>query len=191
MTERPEVTPPAADEGEDLVPVSVRLGEVVPPEDPEDWTKPLTWVAAAGMLLGPLAGVAWFVVTPPDARGPSPGTWLLAAAVAAGATLTGSTQQSRVRAWTSTLATALFEALVVIIIGAAFAGERQIVEASPPLAHAFGAGVAGLLGAVASSPVAAAVAPRPRWLLRLAVPGAVGVGVALLVVPLVFGAPIR
>ena len=35
---------------EDLVPVSVRLGEVVPPEDPEDWTRPLTWVAALGML---------------------------------------------------------------------------------------------------------------------------------------------
>jgi cysteinyl-tRNA synthetase len=35
---------------DDLVPVSVQLGNVVPPEDPEDWTRPLTWAAAAGML---------------------------------------------------------------------------------------------------------------------------------------------
>ena len=53
------MTPPAAEEEE--VPVSVRLGGVVPPEDPEDWSRPLTWVAAIGMLAGPLAAVAWIV----------------------------------------------------------------------------------------------------------------------------------
>ena len=49
------------DPDDDLVPISVRLGEVVPPEDPEDWTRPLTWVAAFGMLAGPLIALAWFV----------------------------------------------------------------------------------------------------------------------------------
>ena len=78
--------------GDDLVPVSVRLGEVVPPEDPEDWTKPLTWVAAAGMLLGPIVALAWFALAPPSSPGPvQPGSVLLAAAIAAGATLTGAT----------------------------------------------------------------------------------------------------
>ena len=43
---------------DDLVPVSVRLGAVVPPEDPEDWTRPLTWVAALGMLAGPILALA-------------------------------------------------------------------------------------------------------------------------------------
>ncbi|HEX6129281.1 MAG TPA: hypothetical protein VF071_09700, partial [Candidatus Limnocylindria bacterium] len=62
---------------DDLVPVSVRLGEVVPPEDPEDWTKPLTWVAAAGMLLGPLVALGWFVAARPGGSDPEPGTWLL------------------------------------------------------------------------------------------------------------------
>jgi hypothetical protein len=33
---------------DDSVPISVRLGTVVPPEDPEDWTRPLTWMAAPG-----------------------------------------------------------------------------------------------------------------------------------------------
>ena len=44
--------------GRQLVPVSVRLGNVVPPEDPEDWTQPLTWVAAAGMLAAPTSDLA-------------------------------------------------------------------------------------------------------------------------------------
>ena len=63
---------------DDLVPVSVRLGEVVPPEDPEDWTRPLTWVAAFGMLAGPIVALAWFLVAPPEdaaARSPRPTSW--------------------------------------------------------------------------------------------------------------------
>ena len=51
---------------DDLVPVSVRLGEVVPPDDPEDWTRPLTWVAAIGMLAAPAVALAWYAVAPPD-----------------------------------------------------------------------------------------------------------------------------
>ena len=45
-------------EDDDDVPVSVRLGTVVPPEDPEDWTRPLTWVAAVGMLAAPAVAAA-------------------------------------------------------------------------------------------------------------------------------------
>jgi hypothetical protein len=177
--------PPAADD--DLVPISVRLGEVVPPEDPEDWTKPLTWVAAAGMLLGPLIAVAWFVLSPPSSGALSAGTWLLAAGLATGAVLTGSTQQGRLRAWTATLAAALFGALVIVIAGAAFAGERQVGVASPTLAHGFASAVTGMVGAAGASPVAVLLAPaRPRWL-RFLLPAGVGTGIAILALPLLFG----
>lgn len=178
MSERPN---------EDVVPVSVRLGEVVPPEDPEDWTKPLTWVAAAGMLLGPVVALAWFLVAPPEGAGLGPASWLLAAGVAAGAALTGATQQGRVRAWTATLASALFAALVVIILGGVFAAERQVGAASPTVAQAFGAAVAGLLGAVAGAPVAAAVSGRPSGAMRWAAAALVGVAVAGALLPALFG----
>jgi hypothetical protein len=73
---------------EDLVPVSVRLGEVVPPEDPEDWTRPLTWVAALGMLAAPILVLGWFLAAPPqDAARGLPATGLVAVALAAGAAL--------------------------------------------------------------------------------------------------------
>jgi len=72
-------------EDDDDVPVSVRLGTVVPPEDPEDWTRPLTWVAAVGMLAAPAVAAAWFVIAPPaGTAGPVAGTWLLAAVLVAG-----------------------------------------------------------------------------------------------------------
>ena len=58
---------------DDLVPVSVRLGEVVPPEDPEDWTRPLTWVVALGMLAGPAVAFAWFALAPPTSGAPDAG----------------------------------------------------------------------------------------------------------------------
>lgn len=179
MTERPD---------DDVVPVSVRLGEVVPPEDPEDWTKPLTWVAAAGMLVAPALALAWFAVAPPADTTPAlPGTGALAAALAGGAVLTGATQQGALRAWTATVAAALFAALVVIVIGVAMAGERQVGAASPTLAHAFGAAVAGLAGALAAS-VPAAVLARfgARWL-RLLAPGAAGVAAALIGVGALMG----
>jgi hypothetical protein len=179
MTERPD---------DDVVPVSVRLGEVVPPEDPEDWTKPLTWVAAAGMLVAPLVAVAWFVVAPPDANHPAvAGTWLVAAALAAGAVVTGATQQGVARSWTATVAAALFAGLVVIVIGVAMAGERQVGSASPTVAHAFGAVVAGLVGALTASLVAAFVAQTTSRWPRLLVPGAVAVVVALVLVGALMG----
>ena len=115
------------DPDDDLVPISVRLGEVVPPEDPEDWTRPLTWVAAFGMLAGPLIALAWFVIAPPSAANAAlPATYLVAA-------------------------------LVVIILGVVMAGERQVGVASPSLAHAFVASVAGLSGAAFAAVVAAVV----------------------------------
>jgi hypothetical protein len=178
MTEQPN---------DDLVPVSVRMGEVVPPEDPEDWTKPLTWVAAAGMLVGPLVALAWFVLARPGASGPEPGTWLLATAVALGAVVTGATQRGGLRAWTATIAAALFAALVVVIIGEALSGERLANVASPTVSHAFAAAVAGLGGAAAGSPLAALFArASARWP-RVLAPGGVAVAVAALLVGLLMG----
>lgn len=158
--------------GDDLAPISVRLGEVVPPEDPEDWTRPLTWVAALGMLAAPLGTFAWFTVGPPlQAEQALPLTFLVAALLAAGAAATGATQQGIARAATATLGAALFASLVVVILGVAMSGERQVGAASPTLAHAFAASVGGLGGAAAGSVVAGLVArlyPRPiRFVLAL------------------------
>lgn len=168
---------------EDPVLVSVRLGEVVPPEDPEDWTRPLTWVAALGMLAAPLATFAWFLLAPPfQAEQALPLTFLVAVLLAAGGAATGATQQGVARAATATLGAALFASLVVVILGVVMAGERQVGAASPTLAHAFAASVGGLGGAGAGSVVAGLVArlsPRPvRFVLALVA----GTAVAVLVV---------
>ena len=168
---------------DDLVPVSVRLGEVVPPEDPEDWTRPLTWVAALGMLAGPLATLAWFAVAPPmHSQQAMPATYVVALALAGGAAATGATQQGIARAATATLAAGLFGALVIIVLGVAMAGERQVGAASPTLAHAFGASVAGVAGAVGAS-LAAGVIARifPRGV-RFVLAWLVGAVVVLIVV---------
>ena len=147
---------------DDLVPVSVRLGAVVPPEDPEDWTRPLTWVAALGMLAGPILALAWFVAGPPaSADSALPATYLVAACLAAGAAATGATQIGAARAGTATLGAGLFGALVIIVLGVVMAGERQVGVASPTLAHAFVASAAGLAGAAVGA-VVAAVAARLR-----------------------------
>ncbi len=144
---------------DDLVPVSVRLGEVVPPEDPEDWTRPLTWVSALGMLAGPLVTFGWFAVAPPvQSVQAHPATFLVAAVLAGGAAATGATQQGMARAATATLGAGLFGALVIIVLGVVMAGERQVGSASPTLAHAFGASLGGVTGAGAASVVAGAVA---------------------------------
>jgi len=177
-------TPPDDD---DLVPISVRLGEVVPPDDPEDWTRPLTWVAATGMLAAPLAAAAWFWLAPPNTTSaPAAGTWIVAGALAAGAVITGATQRGVMRALTGTLAAGLFAALVTVVVGAAASGARQVAEASPTVAHALGAALGGVAGAGAAALLAAAVAARGR-LLRVALPAACGIGVAAVVVPLLFG----
>lgn len=171
------------DDADDLVPASVRLGNVVPPEDPEDWTRPLTWVAALGMLAAPLLTLAWYIAAPPlDARSATPLTAGVAGALAAGAAATGATQIGGVRAGTATLGAALFGALAVILLGVVMAGERQVGSASPTLAHAFVAAVAGVAGAALAAIVAAVVARlRSRWL-RLLPPLLAGVAVAVGVV---------
>lgn len=144
---------------DDLVPVSVRLGDVVPPEDPEDWTRPLTWVAALGMLAAPTVTLGWFLAAAPaSASAPLPATGAVALALAGGAAATGATQIGIARAWTATVAAGLFGALAVVILGVVLAGERQVGAASPTLAHAFAAAVAGLAGAGAAAVVAALVA---------------------------------
>jgi hypothetical protein len=175
---------------DDLVPVSVRLGQVVPPEDPEDWTRPLTWVAALGLLAAPAVAITWFAVAPPQSSEPAaPATLLLAAVLAGGAALTAATQQGAQRAFAATLAAALFAAVATIAVGALMAGERQVATASPTVAHAFGASVAGLVGAVAASPLAARLAGvHVRWP-RVLGPGAIGAAVALLIVPVLLGGP--
>lgn len=172
---------------EDLVPVSVRLGAVVPPEDPEDWTRPLTWVAALGMLAAPLVTLGWFMIAAPQQSHTAvTATYLVATCLAAGAAATGATQQGIARAATATLGSALFASLVVIIVGVVMAGERQVGAASPTLAHAVAASAGGLAGAAVGSLAAGAVArrfPRPtRFLLTLVLAAAVsvlGVGAVL------------
>jgi hypothetical protein len=164
---------------DDAVPVSVRLGEVVPPEDPEDWTRPLTWVAALGMLAGPVVTLAWFLAGPPsDGVAALPGTFAIAAILAGGAAATGATQQGRARAGTATLGAGLFGALVIVILGAAMAGERQVGVASPTLAHAFAGAAGGLGGAAVAGVVAAVVADIGSRLVRFLPALAAGVAVA-------------
>jgi hypothetical protein len=175
-------------EEDDLVPISVRLGQVVPPEDPEDWTRPLTWVAAAGMLVAPAVALAWFWIGPPTSHHPAQtGTYVLACALAAGAALTGATQQGALRAAAGTVAAGLFGAVMVVLVGAALAAERPLGSAPPTVAHAFGAAVAGLGGAGAAAPLAALLAAAHARVPRIVGPGAVGAGVALLLVGALLG----
>lgn len=179
------MTEPSDDE---LVPVSVRLGAVVPPEDPEDWTRPLTWMVAAGMLAGPLAALAWFVVAAPrSSDAPLPGTWLVGIAVAGGAAAVGATQIGRLRSFTGTLGAGLFAAVATVLIGLVMAGERQVEAASPSLAHGLAAAIAGTVGALAASLVAPGVAAMPSRLRRLVVPGLAGAVAAVATLSALFG----
>jgi hypothetical protein len=140
------------DVGDEEVPISVRLGTVVPPEDPEDWTRPLTWVAAIGMLSGPLAALAWLGLARPTASSSLlPGAVGIAVALVAGAVLTGSTQKARSWAFAGTLGAGLFGALLTVVVGTLLAGERQVGVASPSLALAFLAAVGGTGGTVAAA----------------------------------------
>lgn len=168
------------DPDEDLVPVSVRLGAVVPPEDPEDWTRPLTWVAAVGMLAAPLVTLAWFALAPPtEADEIVPATTAVAVLLAGGAAATGATQIGRARAGTATLGAGLLGALLVIVLGVVMAGERQVGSASPTLAHAFAAAAAGLVGAAVAAAVAALVAGVRSRIVRVGPALAAGVAVAV------------
>lgn len=171
--------PPDNDDG---VPISVRLGTVVPPEDPEDWTRPLTWVAAVGMLAAPIVALLWFWIAPPrDSGDLLPGTLLIAAAVALGGVITGATQIGGVRAFAGTLGAALFGALGSVIVGAIMTSERQVGAASPTIAHAFVGATAGLAGALAASTIAPPLARVPSRVRRVLAPGGIGLAVAILV----------
>ena len=165
---------------DELVPISVRLGEVVPPEDPEDWTRPLTWLAAFGMLAGPLAVFAWFIVSPPTAAvdQTAPAAPIAAAVLAAGAAIVGATQIGWARTWTATVAAALFSALVVVAAGAALAGERQVAVASPTVSHAVAAAIGGLAGAILAAAVSIPLVRLHSRLARAIPAVAVGAAVA-------------
>jgi hypothetical protein len=173
---------------DDLVPVSVRLGAVVPPEDPEDWTRPLTWVAAIGMLAAPAATMLWFLVARPTQSTEAVlATALVATTLAGGAAATGATQQGVARAGTATLGAGLFAALVVVILGVVMAGDRQVGSASPTLAHAVAAALSGLAGAAAAAVLAALVAGLRSRLVRFVLTAVVGVGTAILALGVVMG----
>jgi hypothetical protein len=179
-------SPPGDD---DLVPVSVRLGNVVPPEDPEDWTRPLTWVAAIGMLAAPGATIAWFwLATPLDTVHPSAGTYAVAIALVLGAAAAGGTQIGRMRAFTGTLGAALLAALLVVVVGAASAGERQVGSASPTLAHALAASLAGLAGASPAAALGAFTAGTWPRLQRGVAAASLGAVVTVAVLPSLFRA---
>ncbi|MDP9269689.1 MAG: hypothetical protein M3P14_01695 [Chloroflexota bacterium] len=176
-----------ASEGDPSVPISVRLGTVVPPEDPEDWRRPLTWVAAAGMLLGPLVAFGWFTTVPPDETARALlGTWMLAAALVVGAVATGSTQLEPVWAFAGTLGAGLFGALLTIVVGFAVAPATGAGAASPPVVHAVLASVAGLTGTVAASTLMPALARGRSRARRGLAPGAIGLAVAALALQLIF-----
>jgi hypothetical protein len=172
-----------------MVPVSVRLGEVVPPEDPEDWTRPLTWVAALGMLAAPAVALAWFTLAAPtDTTRPVAATWAVAVTLVAGAAAAGGTQIGRMRAFTGTLGAALLAALLVVIVGAVTAGERQVGSASPTLAHALAASLAGLAGASPAAALGAFTASSWPRLRRGAAAAVLGVVVTVAVLPGLFRA---
>ena len=84
-------------------------------------------------LAAPLVALLWFWLFPPaetSAYATSPGTFLLATAVALGGVLTGATQQGGLRASTATVAAGLFAGLAAVIVGLLMAGERQTGAAS-------------------------------------------------------------
>ena len=177
-----------AQDPDDLVPVSVRLGTVVPPEDPEDWTRPLTWVAAVGMLAAPALALAWYgIAAPLDGTRALTGTWAVALTLAVGAAAAGGTQLGWLRAVAGTLGAALLGALLVVAAGAVSAGERQLGSASPTLAHSVAAALAGLAGAVAAAAVGGLTAERLTRMARGIAAAALGALVTALVLPSLFG----
>jgi hypothetical protein len=178
------VTPPTDDE---MVPVSVRLGAVVPPEDPEDWTRPLTWVAAIGMLAAPAVALAWYALAAPhDGTHLVAGTWAVAATLVVGAAAAGATQIGRLRAFTGTLGAALLGAVLVVAAGAATAGERQLGSASPTVAHSLAGAIAALAGALPAAVAGALTAQSWPRLRRGALAALLGVLVTAAVLPRLF-----
>lgn len=188
------MTDPGEPEGEDLVPVSVRLGTVVPPEDPEDWTRPLTWVAALGMLAAPAILIGWYLLAAPtDSARPLAGTFVVAISLAVGAAAAGGTQLGRARALAGTLVAGLLGALFVVMVGALTAGEvgwlgdmRPVHTVNPTLTHAVAAALAGLAGCLPAAVAQGLTAGSLSRLRRGALGAAVGALVTALVLPNLF-----
>jgi hypothetical protein len=164
----------------DKIPPSVRLGEVVPPEDPEDWGRPLTWVVAAGMLAAPVAGGVWFATAAPtDPAAALSGTSILAAVLAGGAAITGATQRGGGRAAITTVGAGLFGALGVIVAA-------SVVADGASLDVAAAAAVCGGFASVPAAGIAVLLAEAPRAR-RFISPALIGGVVAFLGVRNLFG----
>lgn len=165
-------------------PVSVQLGQVVPPEDPEDWSRPRTWVAALGMLAGPLVALGWFLLTgPSDGPAPTPGAWIVAGALVAGGVATGLTQRDAWRAAAGTVGAALFGALATVALATSLEGGDAGGVAVP---HAVLSALGGIAGAVAAAPLMGLFARRTARVPLSAAALAVGLGTAVLGVALLF-----
>ena len=189
------MTEPGEPEGDDLVSVSVRLGAVVPPEDPEDWTRPLTWVAAIGMLIAPAVLIGWFLLAAPTgSASPAVGTYAVALALVVGASAAGGTQLGRAGAVAGTLAAGLLGALLMVMVGAVTAGEVGgldlkpwvLTPASPTLAHAAAGALAGVGGSLVAALVQGLAAGRLSRLRRGALAGLVGALVTAVILPNLF-----
>jgi hypothetical protein len=163
------------------VPVSVQLGEVVPPEDPEDWGRPLTWVVAAGMLVAPLAAAIWFVAAPPgEPASAMGGIATLAALLASGAAATGATQRGARRALFATLGAGLFGALGLVVVGTVLADGTALGVATL-------AALAGIIGTLAAGSLAGLLADAGRAR-RFLSPALAGGATAVLTAQLLLGA---
>jgi hypothetical protein len=92
------------------------------------------------------------------------------------------------RAFTGTLGAALLAALLVVIVGAVTAGERQVGSASPTLAHALAASLAGLAGASPAAALGAFTAGSWPRLWRGTAAAALGAVVTVAVLPGLFRA---
>lgn len=181
--------PPAAEPGDDLVPVSVRLGTVVPPEDPEDWRRPLTWVAAAGMLLAPALALLWLAIGPPaQSTRPVPATWLIAGALVLGGVLTGTTQLRPASAAAATLGSALFAALLIVLYAVAVSPDVRAGAFSPAVAQAISGCAAGLGGALVSATLMPAFTRMRSRVRRGLAPAAIGIAVSAILVRLLLPA---
>jgi hypothetical protein len=176
-------------ETDESVPISVRLGTVVPPEDPEDWRRALTWVAAAGMLLAPALVVLWFVSGPPaESARPVPATWLIAGAIVVGGVLTGTTQLRPAWAAAATLGSALFAALLIVLYAVAVSPQVRVGAFAPAIAQALSGSAAGLGGALVSATLMPAFSRMRSRVRRGLAPAAIGIAVSAILVRLLLPA---